>query len=72
MPPLNLKSEQWDLIRDALLFQAREFEKTARRQIGKPARGMLLESKKSLEELAEMIELNIDLPSADFSEPLSS
>lgn len=72
MPPLNLNSEQWELIRDALLFQASEFEKRSRRHVGRPARGMFLESKKSLEELAYVIESNVDLPSADFAEEPSN
>jgi hypothetical protein len=68
MPAVNLKADQWELIRDALLFQAKEHEKASRRHIGKPARGMLLESKKGLEELAALIEAGVDLPSADYAE----
>lgn len=47
MPQLNLKADQWDLIRDALLFQASEYEKTSHRHIGKPGRGMMLDGAKA-------------------------
>lgn len=61
MITMGLAEENWEIIRDALLFEAGAHEKASRRHVGKATRQFLVNRQHELEGLAAMIEARAKL-----------